>query len=70
MIDIESLINKLLPFPWLDQRAFSDNTGPWKSYLKYFILIFLFYLTSPRLTNVGKGGHNSITNYCGPKNKG
>ena len=37
-------------------------------YVIYFIL-FLFYLTSPCLTNMGQGFHNSITNYCGPKNK-
>ena len=33
-----------------------------------FLLLF-FYLTLPRLTKVGQRGHDSITNYCGPKNK-
>ena len=33
------------------------------------IFIFILILTSPLLTNVGQGGHNSMTNYCGPKNK-
>ena len=32
-----------------------------------FILFFILFDFAP--TNVGQGGHNSITNYCGPKNK-
>ena len=39
-----------------------------KTSLREFIL-FYFILFDFAPTNVGQGGHNSITNYCGPKNK-